>query len=120
MIYVTKQYYARHGRHKGDDVAELLARAHDLVEHLTYGQIGVVGFARLTKFQQRQVRKAICLMVNHFANVDNLPAHNISSYSANGMRVHQRVAKEKPWEVAECGPWAWTALMATGLMRRTM
>ncbi|MCL2752589.1 MAG: hypothetical protein FWE44_00390 [Defluviitaleaceae bacterium] len=120
MVYVTEKYYRKHGRYGGNDVGQLLHRAHCLVDFLTHNQIPARGFKNLTKYQQSAVRKSICLMVDFFANVDGMAASNIASYSLHGMRVHHRQSKQRPWEAAGCGMWAWFTLLSTGLMRGAM
>jgi len=119
MAYVNERYYRRNykGKYQGEDLGQFLCRAHCLVDMLTHGRIQAVGFGNLTKYQQGAVRKSVCLMVDYFANLEGVPAANLSSYSLGGVRVSQRVRKEKPWEVAGCGMWAWHMLMSTGLMR---
>ncbi|MCL2575133.1 MAG: hypothetical protein FWE33_01745 [Defluviitaleaceae bacterium] len=119
MSYITEGYYRRtyKGRYCGEDLRKLLDRACDLVDILTHGRINALGFGNLTKYQQGIIKKAICLMIDSFANVDGTPAVNLAGYSAYGMKVQNQVRKEKPWEVAGCGFWAWQMLMSTGLMR---
>ena len=117
MKYVSEKYYKKHGRHKGDDLPQLLHRAHCLVDFLTHNQIQARGFDNLTTFQKSAIRKSICLMVDFFANVDNAPWASIASYSMHGIRVHHRREAQRPWEVAGCGMWAWLTLQSTGLMR---
>ena len=102
--------------HKGlAEDAEFVAKAADLVDFLTHGRIAAAGFENLTKFQQDNVRRAACLMVDHFANQQQ--GGDVASYGLGDIRVTKHKKQQKPWDVAGCGIWAWMTLMQTGLMR---
>ena len=124
MRYVDESFYFGEfvGEFAGEAkvLAALIARAEDLVDTLTHGRILAVGIEGLTKFQRAAVRRACCLMVDYFDNVDGLPSSDVVGYSMEGVRVWNRQRRQRPWEVAGCGMWAWHTLMSTGLMRASV
>jgi len=117
MEYIAEKYYKKthKGKYGGDGLGELILKACGLVDMLTHGRIADIGFDNLTGFQQNMVKRAVCLMVDHFT--DESKAVDFESFSMPDIRVTRYRRKEKPWDVAGCGKWAWCALMSTGLMR---
>jgi hypothetical protein len=83
---------------------------------LTHGCIKEIGFENLTAFQQNRIRRAVCLMIDHFAE-EGAAGTDFASYAMPEIRVTRHRRKEKPWEIVGCGMWAWFVLMSTGLMR---
>jgi len=124
MAYVTQKHYRQvyKGICKDGDVKGLIAAASALVDVLTHNRIHAMGFENLTNFQRAAVKKACCLIVDYMVQTQS-GAHmgaDVDSFSLQDMRVHMRRRKLRPWEVAGCGLWAWTTLMQTGLMRRSL
>ena len=112
MNYVDINYYKNeYGGKAWDD--KLLKKAMCLVDFLTHGRIVATGFENLTNFQQENVRRSICLMVDYFGSHGG----DVASYGLGDMRVVRQKRVQKPWDVAGCGILAWGALMKTGLMR---
>ncbi|MDR2167533.1 MAG: hypothetical protein LBE35_06770 [Clostridiales bacterium] len=120
MRYINEDFYRnKHGgTYDGAGLKALILRAEGLADALTYGRIRAAGFENLTKFQKAAVKRACCLMVDYFTNVDGQPSADVQSYSVADMRVYNRKRRERPWEVAGCGMWAWMELLSTGLMQR--
>jgi len=105
------------GGFKGErgELLSFLGRACDVVDALTHGRARA-RWEGLTEFQQETVKRAVCLMVDHFAGLDGASGL-VESYSIGDMRVwNRRGRSEKPWDVAGCGFLAWTTLMKSGLM----
>ena len=119
MRYVDAGYYYDEfgGKCEREGLGELVLRAEELVDVLTHGRVAAAGIDGLSGFQRAGVRRAVCLMVEHFLNLDGLPSSDVLSYSMENVRVWNRQRKQRPWEVAGCGMWAWHTLMSTGLMR---
>ena len=113
MYINQKQYKKQGGKYAGDDLAGLIERACGLIDHLTHGRIAAAGFTSLTKHQQAAVQKSAILMVDYFATNDA----DVAAYTMGDMSVSRRSTRQKPWELAGCGLWAWTTLQSTGLMR---
>ena len=122
MAYITEKYYktAYGGNQADDSLKGRIVAATTLIDALTHNRIKAMGFDNLTPFQQKSVKKATCLIADHMANGGQMPGTDIQSYSLQDMRVNMRRRKQRPWEVAGCGMWAWFTLMQTGLMRGLM
>jgi len=88
-----------------------------MIDMLTHGRIKETGFESLTVFQQNRIKRAACLMVDHFAGADGEAGQDFASYAMPEIRVTTHRRREKPWEIAGCGKWGWYTLLSTGLMR---
>ena len=119
MAYVSEKYYlgSHGGTFAGDDLKGLIRRASELIDALTHNRIVAIGFDNLTNFQRKAVKRACCLIVDHMAAAGGAPSADIESFWMQDMRINMRRRKQKPWEAAGIGIWAWTTLMQTGLMR---
>jgi len=117
-MYASEKYFKNKfkGKYSGDDLQTWLKWAADVVDILTLNRIKAKGFAELTKFQQKSIRDACCLIVEHTASGDG-PNTDIDSFWMQDMRINMRRRKQRPWEAAGIGMWAWLKLQQTGLMR---
>ena len=118
MGYINKEFYKK--RHKGkvadENLDALIGRASMLIDNLTHNRIEARGLEGLTSFQQRAVKRACCMIVDHMA-AGAAPGLGVDSVWMADMRINMRRDKQKPWEAAGCGMWAWMTLLQTGLMR---
>jgi len=119
MAYVTKNFYKKvhGGKGKSEDLKGMIGAASVLIDALTHNRIRAMGFENLTAFQQGAVKKACCMIVDYMAQSGVMHGVEVDSLSLHDMRVATRRRKQRPWEAAGCGMWAWLTLMQTGLMR---
>ena len=117
--YICEEFYRGEfgGKFEGEGLAQLIVRAEELVDVLTHGRVRALGIDGISQFQRDGVKRACCLIVEHFVNADSAPSSDVLSFSISDVRVWNRKRRQRPWEVAGCGMWAWHTLMATGLMR---
>ena len=68
--YVDIRYYRKvfGGEFAGSDkeLLKLVGIASDKVDELVFGRIGIVGFERLSEFQKKCVKRAVCFQVDFY------------------------------------------------------
>lgn len=90
MSYVDSSYYKEEfkGKTLNDDTLEnILERASDQIDVLTYNRIIGIEFKNLSPFQQDKIKKAICLQaefIEQYGEFINMP---LSSYSVGSTSV---------------------------------
>jgi len=122
MAYVTERHYKKMygGKGQSEDLKGLIGAASAMIDGLTHNRIKAMGFENLTAFQQGAVKKACCMIVDHMEQSGGLPGVEVDSFSLHDMRVAMRRRRQRPWDAAGCGMWAWLTLMQTGLMRGSL
>lgn len=87
MSYVDNLYYKE--VFKGnilsyENINNMLERASDQIDTLTYNRIIGIGFNNLSSFQQDRIRKAICLQaefIEQYGDFINIPLNGYSNGS---------------------------------------
>lgn len=70
-----------------EGAAVLLEQASDEVDALCYGRIRKIGLEKLTDFQQKKVKKAVCYHAAFLAEYGDLVASPLTSYRINGVSM---------------------------------
>ena len=90
MSYVDSSYYREEFKGKiidDDNLENILERASDQIDVLTYNRIIGIGFENLSPFQQDKIKKAACLQaefIEQYGEFINMP---LSGYSAGSTSV---------------------------------
>lgn len=121
-MYADFDYYM--GEYGGstltaDTAQNYLADASTKIDILTFSRINVIGFDRLTAFQQGKVRAVCCKLADFLCENEDVINSYISSYSINGVSVDLRNSTTHVIREGVLIPWAlYSELSMTGLCRR--
>ncbi|MCL2170783.1 MAG: hypothetical protein FWB71_01410 [Defluviitaleaceae bacterium] len=116
--YIDEAYFIANSR--GDfpsgEIPLAIARAQDLIDHLTHNQAHAGWDTALTPFQREKIRLACVYTADHLLTQAAAGFFDLQSYTVSGMRIDLTRRKAKPWEIAGCGHDAWIILNQTNLL----
>lgn len=89
MVYATKEDYEKYGDGSipVSDLDRALSRASDQIDSLTYNRIVAKKFDRLTKFQQTNIKKAVCQQADFIHQYGDYLDMPLSSFSAGSISM---------------------------------
>lgn len=87
MSYTTPIDYMQYGGGliPDNDLERALSRASDQIDSLTYNRIVARGFEKLTPFQQKNIKKAVCLQADFVHQYGDYLAIPMSGFSAGSI-----------------------------------
>lgn len=120
-MYITKDdilFY--HQDFAADDTTaqELINKAENNIDNLTYRRIAQIGFDNLSEFQQKRVKEACCEQVIFLSAFGNVISSPFKSYGINGVSMTLDETNIVRRNGAVVSAEVYSLLLPTGLLYR--
>lgn len=89
-MYLTLEEYRNSGNNadlSDKELNALIEKAEDNIDTLTFCRINHIGFENLTAFQQKLIKKAICIQTDFLHDYGEILNNPFVSYSINGVSM---------------------------------
>ena len=114
-MYADYAYYKANGGMVSErEITPKLATASDNIDVLTFYRIHGIGWEKLTKFQQAQIKKACCTQADFLYDNEDAVNSALEHYSING--VTMKFGNAALYEIVQGVPFSNAAM---GLLRST-